>query len=179
MNRRRFLKAAGACLALPLLDIDADEKAKKKIRLACFYFPNGTTRSSWKPRKVASNGRLIELASGMKSLERFKKDIVIPERIWTPRGNGHGAGTATWLTGHSFDGNKIDAGGTSLDQLIARKLSNETPIASLELSMKGEGISPKTLPETIFLGSMGLCHVAASLNLALFSTVCLGLRHRT
>jgi len=139
MNRRRFLQAAGVSMALPMLDIDAQTKSQAKIRLACFYYPNGTTRSSWKPQKVGANGQLLKLASGMKSLEGFKKDIVIPEYIETPRGNGHGAGTATWLTGGSFNGNKLHAGGPSMDQVIAWVVGRETPIPSLELIMKGEG----------------------------------------
>ena len=75
----------------------------------------------------------------MRSLERFKDDIVIPEKIWTPRGNGHAFGTATWLTGESFNYNKLDAGSASIDQIAAKHLESQTPIASLELSMKGEG----------------------------------------
>ena len=140
MHRRRFLHAAGASLALPLLDIDAAPKnTKKKVRLVCFYFPNGTTPSSWQPKKVSKSGKLLELAPGMKSLDKFKNDLVIPQKIWTPKGNGHGSGTATWLTGHSYNANKLNVGGPSIDQIAARTIGKETPIPSLELSMKGEG----------------------------------------
>jgi hypothetical protein len=140
MNRRRFLQAAGVSLALPMLDVDAvSRNASKKIRFACFYFPNGTTTSSWEPRKVSKSGQLLSLSQGMQALEPFRNDLVIPYRIKSPRGNGHGGGTATWLSGYSYSDQKIDVGGPSVDQLIARETGRHTALSSLQLSMKGEG----------------------------------------
>jgi hypothetical protein len=65
--------------------------------------------------------------------------------MWTPRGNGHGAGTATWLTGHGYDGRRIDAGGTSADQIAAKAVGGETLLPSIDLSMKGEGFFSNSL----------------------------------
>ncbi|MEK6236674.1 MAG: DUF1552 domain-containing protein, partial [Planctomycetales bacterium] len=62
------------------------------------------------------------------------------------RGNGHRAGTATWLTGAGYDGRRIDAGGISVDQLAARRVGKETLLPSLELSLRGEGSFSKSLP---------------------------------
>lgn len=66
--------------------------------------------------------------------------------MWTPRGNGHIAGTATWLTGGSYDREKLDAGGTSIDQIAAKHLRSQTLLPSLELSVRGEGIFTSSLP---------------------------------
>jgi hypothetical protein len=82
----------------------------------------------------------------MKSLAPFRKDLTVFRNMWTPRGNGHIAGTATWLTGGSFDGEKLDSGGASVDQIAAKHLQSKTLLPSLELSTRGEGIFTSSLP---------------------------------
>lgn len=81
----------------------------------------------------------------MAALEAFKADLIIPRNMWTRRGNGHGAGTATWLTGHGYDGRRINAGGTSADQIAAGAIGQETLLPSLELSLEGEGYFSNSL----------------------------------
>jgi hypothetical protein len=108
-------------------------------RLAYLYFPNGAAEGSWEPEKVGPSGELQQLNRWMAPLEEFKKDLIVTRNLWTPRGNGHGAGTATWLTGGSFDHRKNDVGTPSVDQLVARHLSGTTTLPSLELSTAGEG----------------------------------------
>jgi len=88
------------------------------------YFPNGTATGSWKPRKVSRDGKLLQLNPWMEPLEKHREDLIVTGKLWTPRGNGHGAGTATWLTGGSYDGHKNDAGGISADQLVAKQFEN-------------------------------------------------------
>ncbi|MDB4382931.1 DUF1552 domain-containing protein [Akkermansiaceae bacterium] len=133
----------GACLSLPALESFGGEISKRNPgvppRLAYLYFPNGTAEGSWEPEKVSESGRLQKLNRWMAPLEEFKEDLLITKNLWTPRGNGHGAGTATWLTGGSFDHRKNDVGAPSVDQLVARHLGGSTPLPSLELSTAGEG----------------------------------------
>ena len=145
MQRRRFLKAAGVCMALPMLDIDAAPKKTKTLRMACLYFPNGTTRSSWQPDKVSKSGKLVQLNSYMKDLQPFKDDISIPSLVRTPSGNGHGFGTATWLSGGGFNGKSLSVGGPTVDQIAAKHICKDTPLSSLQLSMKGEGYFSKDI----------------------------------
>ena len=52
----------------------------------------------------------------------------------------------TWLTGGQFDGEKIDAGGASVDQIAAKHFRGKTLLPSLELSVRGEGIFTSSLP---------------------------------
>ena len=139
--RKTFLRSLGACLALPQLDIMAasPKDAKPPVRLAWLYFPNGSAEGSWEPAKTGKDGQLLQLNEWMSPLEPFKADITLPRNVWTPRGNGHGAGTATWLTGGSYNGKKIHAGGISVDQIAARTIGQSTPLPSLELSTAGEG----------------------------------------
>lgn len=154
-NRRFFLRAIGACLALPTLESIPGASAKvirsktpgaAKPRLAYLYFPNGSASGSWKPRKVGKGSKLQQLNGWMSPLEDFKSDIQITKNIWTPRGNGHSAGTATWLTGGSFNNRKNDAGGLSVDQILAQTIGQDSPLPSLEMSTEGEGYFSGSLP---------------------------------
>lgn len=151
-SRRAFLRGVGACLALPSLEsfsapISAGAAAKRSAtRLAYLYFPNGSASGSWEPRKVGANGELEQLNEWMAPLEEHKADLVVTRNLWTPRGNGHGAGTATWLTGGAYDGRRNDVGGRSVDQMVARHLADESPLSSLELSTAGEGSFSGSLP---------------------------------
>ena len=150
-NRRAFIRGIGACLALPSMEsFGAPMKDKSSSgvppRLAYLYFPNGSAEGSWEPERVGPTGELQKLNQWMAPLEEFKSDIVVTKNLWTPRGNGHAAGTATWLTGGSFDHRKNDVGAPSVDQIVARHLSDSTPIPSLELSTAGDGSFSGSLP---------------------------------
>lgn len=145
-----MLRGLGASLALPLLEVmDAEAgegPAKPTPRLAFIYFPNGVADGVWEPEQVGPAGELLKLNPWMSPLEAFRDDIVIPRNMWTPLGNGHGAGTATWLTGHGFDERRINVGGPSVDQIAAREIGSDTPLPSLELSLQGMGSYAKDLP---------------------------------
>jgi len=147
ISRRTMLKGIGASMALPLLDVMVPEVAARTttkaatapLRTAYLYFPNGVATGCWHPEKVAADVALQQLNPWMSPLEPFIQDINLFKNMYTPRGNGHRASTATWLTGGSYDGRSIDAGGTSVDQLIARSIGQQNVLPSLELSTKGEG----------------------------------------
>ncbi len=152
ISRRTMLRGAGVALSLPFLDVmsapalcDAT-KANNPVRIAYLYFPNGVADGAWRAKKTEKDGTLLELNRYMQPLEPFKSDIVIPRKVWTPRGNGHAAGTATWLTGHGYDGRDINAGGASADQIAARLVGDKTLLPSLELSTRGEGFFSNSLP---------------------------------
>ena len=151
MPRRRVLRGFGVSVALPLLDVmvspvRAATTASQTARLAYLYIPNGVAEGAWGPEKVDSNGRLIRLNRWMSSLQPHVDQLTIFRNMWTPRGNGHGAGTATWLTGGGFDDLKINVGGASADQIAARHFRSETLLPSLEMSSRGEGMFSGSLP---------------------------------
>lgn len=150
LSRRTVLRGIGVALALPWLDVMstpclAKRQSRKTVRLAYLYFPNGVADGAWAPEKVSHDGRLLKLNRYMKPLQSFASDIIIPQKMWTPRGNGHGPGTATWLTGHGYDGRAINAGGASVDQLAARIVGDKTLLPSLELSTRGKGYFSNSL----------------------------------
>ncbi|MDC0268093.1 DUF1552 domain-containing protein [bacterium] len=149
ISRRSMLRSLGAALALPSLDAmraHGGSQVEDTLKVGYLYIPNGVAEGAWQPASVDASDRLLKLNPWMSPLEPFKKDILIPENMWTPRGNGHSAGTATWLTGGSYDDIRIDAGGTSVDQLAARKVGHGTMLPSLELSLEGEGFFSNSLP---------------------------------
>jgi len=149
ISRRTMLRGVGVAMSLPFLDVMSAPAmaatAKKNVRLAYLYFPNGVAEGAWKAEKVDRDGKLLKLNPFMAPLEAFKSDIVIPRKVWTPRGNGHAAGTATWLTGHGYDGREINAGGASVDQIAARIVGDKTLLPSLELQTRGEGFFSNSL----------------------------------
>jgi hypothetical protein len=143
ISRRTFLRAAGVSLALPALDIMAIDRARPVVRSAFIYYPNGVPEGTFGAAKVGRNGVIETLKPSMAPLDPVKQHIMLPQRMWTPRGNGHGAGTATWLSGGDYDARRIDVGAASVDQRMARACEDETMLPSLELSIKGEGYFAK------------------------------------
>ena len=152
ISRRTMLRGLGAAVSLPLLDVmsvpslRAADDGRPPMRLAYLYIPNGVAEGAWQPQEVDDRGRLVKLNRWMSSLEPYRDDLTVFRNLWTPRGNGHIAGTATWLTGGFFDGEKLDAGGASVDQIAARHFQGETLLPSLELSSRGEGMFTSSLP---------------------------------
>lgn len=146
-----MLRGAGAAVALPLLDVMESpalfgaSQPVQAVRVAYLYIPNGVADGAWGAEKVGPGNKLLALNKWMSPFEDFKADLIVPRKMWTPRGNGHGAGTATWLTGGGYDGRQISAGGLSADQIAAQSVGRETLLPSLELSMKGEGFFSNSL----------------------------------
>lgn len=155
ISRRTVLKSMGVAVALPTLDIMRPAPARAGVagaagaaprRMAYFYFPNGIAGDIWKPEKTGPNGTLLKLNEWMSPLEPFKEDLIIPTNLHTPLGNGHGPGTATWLTGGDYDDEHINANSVSVDQVAAEHIGDQTLLSSLEISLKGEGFFSNSLP---------------------------------
>lgn len=158
LDRRTMLRGMAAAVSLPMLEIMQSpghavasgnliqpSQQPTTERVAYLYFPNGAADGCWDPERTSNDGKLQKLNRWMRPFEDLKDNLIIPRNVWTPRGNGHGAGTATWLTGSDYDERRIDAGGKSVDQLIATHFSKEVPISSLQLSTQGEGFFAKSL----------------------------------
>lgn len=155
ISRRTMLRGSGVAVSLPLLEVMdrssawAGGRAGVTPRMAYLYFPNGVADGAWDAEQVDSQGRLVRLNRWMSALEPYRNDLTLFRNMWTPRGNGHVAGTATWLTGGAFQEHRLDAGGVSADQLAAQHLQGETLLPSLELSSRGEGMFSGNLPRNV------------------------------
>lgn len=158
LPRRTFLRGLGAGMALPLLDSmgptlafsNASRLAPPPIRLGYVYTPNGIVGCSsksprpfmWTPRRVGAN---VEFSPTMKPLEPYRGDLVVFSGLAQANGRALGDGpgdharaTATFLTGvHPYKTGGADFRlGVSADQIAAKALGAETPLASLELGLE-------------------------------------------
>lgn len=158
INRRRFLRGLGVCLALPALEsfalpklLGADAAAEAgglrattatgaPLRTAFVYFPNGAIPASWLP---AGEGKDYVLNKTMQPLANVKDKLQVFSGLTdlsaTPGSDGggdHARANGTFLTGvriKKTGGNDFHAG-ISADQIMAQQIGMITPFRSLELS---------------------------------------------
>ena len=55
--------------------------ACKSTVTAYIYFPNGTATGSWKPRKVARDGKILQLNQWMEPLDEHRKDLIVTGKL--------------------------------------------------------------------------------------------------
>jgi hypothetical protein len=140
LNRRTFLRAAGVCIGLPLLDamlpigLDAEQRAAalRAKRLLLIGRPLGLHAPFLYPEKA---GRDYEPTRYLKPLQEFRQDFTVFSGM-SHRGYnaGHGSEVALF-TGVAPEGMRPgDVRNTiSLDQEVASRLGAETRFASLTL----------------------------------------------
>jgi hypothetical protein len=138
LDRRRFLKGAGAAVALPLLDcmtpLHAQAASAKPKRAVFVYIPNGVNVLTWQIQKAGSDYVFTE---PMKPLEKHRAILTPISGLHHPNGIGQAHVCAdTWLTGAKIgqDGGSYK-NTVSSDQVIAEVTSPQTRFASLELSI--------------------------------------------
>lgn len=149
LSRRTVLRGIGASIALPWLEamstvasagtssgaaVAASSLGPPK-RLAFMYIPNGVVGSKWFPKKT---GQDFELPESLQPLTDFRKDITIVSGLNRTflAGEPHSQAGSCWLTS-ALPNERADGAtaiNTTLDQVIARKLSGATPFPSLEIS---------------------------------------------
>lgn len=142
ISRRTVLRGAGVALALPWLEAmahGADQAlAKPPVRSAFLFMPNGVVPDHWAP---AGDDESFELTPYLKSLSNVKDDITLIENLWheqTTGRNGHWPKVPAWLSGGYVvrsTGQRLDTGGVSIDQVMARHIGAHTPLPSLELGI--------------------------------------------
>src|SRR5262245_2096107 len=154
--RRTFLRAAGAVVPLPLLEAMMPAgiaREKAPLRLCCIEMVHGSAGSTlkggaknmWAPATV---GRDFDLTpSSLQPLEPFRRYLTIvsntdvrgaesvePAEV----GGDHPRSSAVFLTQvrpKRTEGADVRAG-TSLDQIVAQRAGQDTPIPSLQLCIE-------------------------------------------
>ena len=148
--RRAVLKAAGVSLALPLLDAMvpagtalAQTAAVPKLRTGFFYIPHGAIMGNtahgpamdrWTP---SGSGATFKLSPILTSLEPYKKYVSSFGNLQNAAtaGSVHSFTPATWLSATRPDTGAPRAHmATTLDQVIAKIIGQETPLPSLEVA---------------------------------------------
>ena len=148
VNRRRFLRGLGACVALPVfaslepmrLLAAPGEAAKAPVRMAFLYVPNGIIPSAWWPEESGAN---FALPPTLQPFEKLRDKIQLISGLQDLSANpgvdgagDHARAGGTFLTGVRIKktaGSDIHAG-VSIDQVVARHIGNQTRFPSLELS---------------------------------------------
>ncbi len=150
ISRRSALRGLGTAVALPLLDamqpaIALAAKSSMSIgtstpkRMAFLFVPNGVNLAHWTPNRV---GYDYDLPSILEPLRRVKDDVCVLSGLTHDKGraNGDGPGdharsASVFLTGaqpRKTSGGNIRSG-TSVDQVAAQHIGDQTKFASLEL----------------------------------------------
>ncbi len=144
LDRRTFLRGAGAALSLPLLDsmipaFAGPKAGKAPTRLLFTYIPSGATMADWIP---ATEGADYQITRILKPIEAFRADFSILSGLDNHQGEalGDGAGDharagAAYLTGvhcKKTGGTDIHCG-ISADQIAAQAIGSATRFPSLEL----------------------------------------------
>ena len=150
LSRRTLLKAAGVSLALPLLDAMipaatslSQTAAARKMRMGFFYIPHGAIMGNtshgaamdkWNP---SGSGSDFKVNAIMKSLEPHKQYVTSFGNLKNEAmvGGVHSRAPATWLSAMRPDEKAAGASmSATLDQLVARQISQGTTLPSLELA---------------------------------------------
>jgi uncharacterized protein DUF1552 len=162
IRRRTFLKTAGCTLALPLLDAMvpastalAATAATPKPRFVGIFFPHGMAPGYWEP---GAEGALPQtLPHILQSLEKVRDQTTVLSGLWSKSaeppegttGSDHWV-AAAYLTGikpRKTAGSDATVGSPTIDQLIARKIGQETLLPSLQLAVEDPNSSSSNCGE--------------------------------
>ena len=145
LSRRLLLRGAGVALGLPLLEsmlpaatTRAATAATPRSRLACLYIPHGAVEDRWVPATV---GRGFELSPSLASLEPFRDRVSVVSGLDLPiaylgdpsAGGHHSRSAQCWLTCVAPGKGPSP---TSVDQLAADHIGQDTQLPSLELALE-------------------------------------------
>ena len=152
LSRRTLLRGAGVSVALPLLDSMVPAQtpldrtaANSKSRLSCIYVPHGATMYKWTPD---AEGKGFAFSETLASLEPFRDRITVVTNLAHPAAGGvgsdagadHARSAAVYLSGVHPEKDSIRVG-TTIDQIAAEKIGQDTPLPSLELSIEEVALS--------------------------------------
>jgi hypothetical protein len=149
LSRRTVLRGLGATIGLPLLDsmVPAyaamrNTAAKPVLRMGAVYVPMGVNMSMWVPKAEGP----LRISPILQTLAPFKEQMLVVSlldsegAVARPEdgGGAHSRIQPTWLTGvhvKKTDGPGFRAG-TSMDQIAAQQVGQETQLSSLELALE-------------------------------------------
>ncbi len=150
LSRRTFLRGSGVALGLPFLDAMvpaatalAATAAAPKTRAGFFYLPHGAIMNNTPFGKEvdgwtsSGKGADFKLGRTIAPLEPLKKYLTTFDNIENSAAGGsvHVLNPATWLSCVRPDTASSSASmATTLDQVIAQRLGQQTALPSLELT---------------------------------------------
>ncbi len=159
LPRRTFLRGIGATIALPLLDSMvpsrtalAQTAAKPMLRAGFIYIPMGAQMPQWTPIGDKPGFKYSRI---LKPIEAFRDRINIVTGTSLIAENGHALSNSMWLNGTKPAHGTEIRGGTTIDQIIAQKIGQDTTFPSLEIATEDHASE---------LGSCGGDYACAYMN---------------
>jgi hypothetical protein len=156
LSRRTFLRGAGVTLALPFLDsmLPAGtlfgQAPARPTRFAAIYFPHGAIMPKWTPAAEGANFELTEILQPLKAFHS-RINVISDLECALAYGSGatanHNRSAAAYLSGAFAKVGARPELGVTVDQVIAQKIGQDTPLPSLELMIEeasvncGDGLS--------------------------------------
>ncbi|MBK6674029.1 MAG: DUF1552 domain-containing protein [Proteobacteria bacterium] len=146
LSRRTVLKGTGVAVALPLLDAMipaatalAATAAAPKPRAAFIYFPHGAVMDQWTPTKVGSDFELPQILAPLKPFQKQLTVISGLENKSAIAAPVHAITPGTWLSCIPPRISHDPLGGTTLDQIAAQHIGQNTPLPSIEVGTEERG----------------------------------------
>jgi hypothetical protein len=154
LSRRTFLRGGGATIGLPFLSAMipaatalAQTAAGARPRMGFFYLPHGmimdNTRygqdvNGWTPERV---GRDFDFKSTLAPLEPFRDRLTVITGCENAHAYGpvHAITPSTWLSCVKPKPQHAPYAATTIDQIAAQHLGQDTPLPSMELSTEERG----------------------------------------
>jgi len=150
LSRRAMLKSAGVALGLPFLDAMvpartalAQTAAAPKIRTGFFYMPHGAIMGNtshgpamdkWTPSGSGADFKLSPILSPLEPYKKYVSSFGNLENAATA-GSVHSFTPSTWLSCTRPDTGRARAHmAVTLDQVISKIISQDTPLPSLEVA---------------------------------------------
>jgi len=160
ISRRTLLRGVGVTLALPLLDSMVPAQtplvktaANPKTRFTGIFVPHGMAPGYWVPDK---EGTGFQFPMIMKPLEPFRERTVIMSGLYSKSAEPPPGVTGAdhWVAAAYLCANKPKktAGadiydGTTIDQLIAQKIGQDTLLPSLQVGIEDPGANSSNCGE--------------------------------
>src|SRR5687768_17715635 len=163
LSRRTFLRGAGVTLALPFLDsmlpassafakaaAGQGAAAVQPTRFGAIYFPHGAIMPKWTPTTEGANFELTDILQPLKAFHS-RINVISDLECALAYGSGatanHNRSAAAYLSGAFAKTGARPELGITVDQVIARRIGQDTPLPSLELMIEeasvncGDGLS--------------------------------------
>ena len=154
LSRRTLLRSGGATIGLPLLSAMipaatalAQTAAAPKPRMGFFYLPHGAIMNNtrygqevngWTPEVV---GRDFDLKTILEPLAPFRDYMTVVSGCENAHAYGpvHAITPSTWLSCVKPKPQHAPFAATTIDQIAAQHLGQDTPLPSIELSTEERG----------------------------------------
>ncbi|MEE3371390.1 MAG: DUF1552 domain-containing protein [Planctomycetota bacterium] len=143
LSRRTLLRGLGVSMALPWMEslpVWGEEPSARDhhntppVRMAVLFAGNGFHKNEWWAK---GSGKQMELGKVLQPLDAFREKLLFIRGLYNEeatKGNIHSSQTGNLLSGAPlFSGGKIRSG-TSMDQLVARRIGQQTKVPSLVLA---------------------------------------------